>query len=253
MLKVRIIPTILWEGISSVKGERFNSWRKLGPVMPAINIYIARNVDEIMILNLLPNKTGQGIDYRSINKFFKHCNMPLTYGGGINTHSQIEELLKVGVDKVSIGTACYNNKELIKGIISDLGNQFVIASVDYKKARGTHTCFSRNGTVDEYIDPVEHCLRMEDCGVGEILLNSCDHEGLMNGYDLEVINKIRERISIPIILSGGAGAIEHFYEAVSAGADAVASASAFLFTEITPRKVAQYFHEHHISTRIYHA
>jgi cyclase len=249
MIKIRIIPTILWEGISSVKGERFNSWRKLGPVMPAINIYIARNVDEIIILNLLPNKTGQGIDYFAIKKFFKHCNLPLTYGGGINNPSQIEELLKAGVDKVSIGTACYNNKELIRGTVSDLGNQFVVASIDYKRVGGSHKCFSRNGTFDENIDPIQHCLRMEDCGVGEILLNSCDHEGLMNGYDLEVIQKIRERVNVPIILSGGAGTLEHFYEAVSAGADAVAAASAFLFTEITPRKVAQYFHKHNIPAR----
>ncbi len=250
MLKVRIIPTILWEGVSSVKGERFNSWRKLGPVLPAVNIYIARNVDEIMILNLLPNKTGSGIDYPSIKRFFRHCNLPLTYGGGIRSYSQIEELLKVGVDKVSIGTACYDKKELIKRVVQDLGNQFVVASVDYKRVNGTHRCFSRNGTFDELIDPVQHCLRMEDCGVGEILLNSCDHEGLMSGYDLEIIQKIRERVNIPIILSGGAGTLEHFYQAVSAGADAVASASAFLFTEITPRKVAQYFHNHNVCARI---
>lgn len=250
MLKKRIIPTILWEGISSVKGENFNSWRKLGPVIPAINIYIARNVDEIILLNVLPNKTGQDIDYLSIKRFFEHCNMPLTYGGGIHSQSQVEELLKVGVDKVSIGTACYSNKTLIKDIASNLGSQFIIASIDYKKVGKKHCCFSKNGSFNENIDPVEHCLKMEDCGVGEILLNSCDHEGLMNGYDLEVIAKIRDRISIPIILSGGAGELHHFYDAISAGANAVASASAFLFTEITPKKVALHLNEHNIPARI---
>jgi len=250
MLKVRIIPTILWEGISSVKGEKFNSWRKLGPVMPAINVYIARDVDEIMILNLLPNKTGQGIDYFSIKRFFEHCNLPLTYGGGISDQTQIEELLKVGVDKICIGTACYKNKDFIKSVAADLGNQFVVASIDYKRINNSFSCFSHNGTVNENIDPVEHCLRMEDCGAGEILLNSCDHEGLMSGYDLEIISKVRESVSIPIILSGGAGKIHHFLDAINAGADAVASASAFLFTEITPKKVAQYFNEHNIPARI---
>ncbi len=250
MIKTRVIPTILWEGPSAVKGENFNSWRKLGPVMPAINIYVARDVDEIIILNLSPNKHGSQIDFASIGRFFQNCNLPLTYGGGISRLDQIEKLLAAGVDKVSIGTSCYANKSFVREVVREFGSQFVVASVDYKPLNGRQVCFSRNGTHNEDVDAQSHSIEMVDLGVGELLLTSIEHEGCMSGYDTQLISDIRDRVSVPIILSGGAGKLEDFYEAVSNGADAVACSSAFLFTEITPKKVKQHLDQHGVHVRL---
>lgn len=250
MLKKRIIPTILWEGISSVKGERFNTWRKLGPVLPAINIYIARNVDEIIILNISPNKYNDAIDYYAIKKFFEGCNIPLTYGGGLKNMHQIDNLLAVGVDKISICTSAYENEAFIKKISLNYGKQFVVGSVDYKFNGKAISCYSNNGLVDKNISPIEHCLKLQDMGVGEILLSSIDHEGLMGGYDLSIIKEIRDKIEIPIILSGGAGKAEHFYDGIIAGADALAASSAFLFTELTPKKVKEFLNKLMVDIRI---
>ena len=250
MLKSRIIPTILWEGASSIKGERFNSWRKLGPIIPAVNIYVARNVDEIILLNLSPNKHSSDIDYQSIKKIFQSCNVPLTYGGGIRSMKQVENLLSVGVDKISIGTACYNNEKLIREIVSNFGSQFVVSSIDYRLKNNKFLCHSSNGTFNENITPYDHSLAMQDLGVGEILLTSCDHDGLMKGYELEVLKKLRKSIKIPIIISGGAETLEDFFQGFYCGADAVAASSAFLFSEITPKKIKEYLNNLNICVRL---
>ena len=249
--KVRVMPVILWEGISAVKGESFNTWRKLGPILPAINIYLARNVDEIILLNVSPNKKGLDIDYRSIEKFFCKCNLPLSYGGGVDNFQKIERLLQCGVDKVVIGSACYTDPDFVRACVEKLGSQFVIASIDYKKIDGENICFSRNGTINEKVTVIDHCRELSNIGVGEILLTSIDNEGHMNGYDLSALQEIRNLVDIPIIVNGGAGdRISDFYQPFEKGADAVAASSTFLFTEITPKKVSVELKKMGINTRV---
>ncbi len=250
MVKLRVIPTILWEGASSVKGENFNSWRRLGPIIPAVNIYVARNVDEIILLNLSPNKNSSGIDYLAIKKIFEKCNVPLTYGGGIKSMKHIEGLLNAGVDKISIGTGCYNNKQFIKEVVYNFGSQFMVASIDYRLVNNKYLCHSHNGAFNEGITPYQHSLEMQDLGVGEILLSSCDHDGLMKGYELEVLKEIRSEVEVPIIISAGASSLGDFYKGFSCGADAVAASSAFIFSEITPKKVKSYLVNKGINVRI---
>jgi imidazole glycerol-phosphate synthase subunit HisF len=249
--KLRVIPVILWEGISSVKGESFVTWRKLGPILPAINVYLARNVDEIILLNVSPNKTGIDIDYRSIKKFFAKVNLPLSYGGGVRNLKQVSQLLACGVDKVVLGSVCYQDKGFVLECIQSLGSQFVIASVDYRYIDGTAMCFSKNGTVNEDIPAEEHICNLSNLGVGEIMLTNIEYEGHMKGYDLDLLKQVRSFIKVPIIINGGAGDdLEHFHSAFRAGADAVAASSTFLFTEITPRKVACYLLENNLNMRV---
>ena len=249
MIKTRVIPTILWDGASAVKGENFNPWRKLGPVMPAINIYIARDVDEIILLNLAPNNHGHDIDFASISRFFQNCSLPLTYGGGISNMKQIEKLLTAGVDKISLGTTTYTDKKFVRDVTREFGSQFVVASIDYKRLEGNLICFSRNGTCNENVNADAHCFEMVDLGVGELLLTNIDCEGCMTGYDTELLCKVRSQVHVPIILSGGVGELGDFVDAVENGADAVAASSAFLFTEITPRIVKQHLAENGVSVR----
>jgi len=248
--KLRIIPVILWEGVSSVKGESFDSWRKLGPINPAVNIYLARNVDEIMLLNVAPNKTGSPIDFDSIARIFAKSNLPLSYGGGISKISDVENLLECGVDKIVLGSASYTNDDLIENCVDKYGSQFVVISVDYKQINNDYICFSNNGKNCTNINALEHIKKMMNLGVGELMITNIDHEGHMDGYDLGLLTQIRNLIDIPIIVNGGAGNdLNHFQSAVMAGADAVASSSTFLFTEITPKQVAMYLNENGFNMR----
>tara|TARA_B110000208_G_scaffold188178_1_gene247376 strand:+ start:764 stop:1516 length:753 start_codon:yes stop_codon:yes gene_type:complete len=235
MLSFRVIPTILWEGSSAVKGENFNSWRKLGPIGPAINIYTARNVDEIIILNLAPEKRNTAIDFSSLARFFAKCNLPLTYGGGIKNFDQITNLLQCGVDKISLGTICFDNPNFVKEISAAYGKQFIIGSIDYKYIDGEAICFSNCGQKCQDVSLLEHAQTLANLGVGELLLNCIDKEGLMQGLDLSILEQLRPRVKVPIILSGGAASVNNFIDAFKAGSDGVAASSCFLFSEVTPK------------------
>lgn len=237
MLKTRVIPTILWNGPSSVKGEKFNTWRNLGPIGPAINIYVARDVDEIFLINLAPHKMGSEIDYQGIKRFFSKCNLPLTYGGGIKNEEQVERLLECGVDKISLNTVTYENTDFVRSLSHKYGSQFVVVSIDYKVINGTHICFSNCGKKNEGIELREHLSNLARCNIGELMLTCIDTEGTLEGYETTGVSVVRDLVDIPILISGGAGKLEHFETALLAGADALVSSSAFLFTEITPKKV----------------
>lgn len=240
MLKTRVIPTILWNGASSVKGEQFNTWRNLGPIGPAINIYVARDVDEIFLINLAPHKIGSEIDYQGLKRFFSKCNLPLTYGGGIKNEEQVERLLECGVDKISLNSVAYENKDFVSSLTQKYGSQFIVVSIDYKVINGKLVCFSNCGRKNEGIELTEHISDLSRCNIGEIMLTCIDTEGTMEGYETTGVSVIRDLVDIPIIISGGAGNLEHFETALVAGADALAASSAFLFTEVTPKKVKAY-------------
>lgn len=240
MTAIRIIPTILWRGVSSVRGEKFNNWRNIGPILPSVNIYIARQVDEILLVNLAPRDLNSDIDYTTIKRIFSRCNLPLTYAGGISSLEQVERLLECGVDKIVVNSALYQNLQFGHDIVRAYGSQFLVGAIDYRCHNGALSCFSDNGTVDQSIQLVDHVQRLIDIGVGELLLTSIDRDGTNCGYELSALKLVRSISSVPIIVSGGAGSLQDFEDAAREGADAVAASSVFLFSEITPRKVAQY-------------
>lgn len=249
MAKIRIIPSILWKGASSVKGTQFNPWRVLGPVNPALNIYIARNVDEIIIQNILPNINGSIIDYKSLERFIKNCNLPLTYGGGISTFGQVDALLKIGVDKVCLCSAALKDPNFVKKLAREFGSQFVVASLDYRNEGKKKICYSNNGREKHSGELVEHVQRMEDFGVGEILITSIDREGMMSGYDFDAIASIREKTNKPLLVNGGANSISDFLRAADLGVDGLVASSTFLFSEVTPRLIAEKMHQKGFNVR----
>ena len=236
MLKVRIIPTLLWKNYGLVKGVGFDSWRRVGPVLPAIKVYNSRDVDELILVDITASQDSNEPDYDSIADFFEECAVPLTIGGGITNLEQIVRLLHSGADKVSINTSAYTNVSLIQDAAKRFGSQCVVTSIDAKKIDDeTYTCFSYSGTEDEQKFPVEWAKNLEARGAGEILLTSIDRDGTLNGYDLKLIESVVNAVDIPVIASGGAGNYQHMIDAVSkAGASAVAAASIFHFTELTP-------------------
>ncbi|GAA0868136.1 imidazole glycerol phosphate synthase subunit HisF [Brevundimonas basaltis] len=236
MLKVRVIPTLLWKNFGLVKGIGFDSWRRVGPVLPAIKVYNQREVDELILVDIVAHDTGDDPDFESVNDFGQDCFVPLTVGGGITKLLQVQRLLRAGADKVGINTAGYDNPNLITEIATRFGTQCVVASIDAKaRPGGGWRCFSHAGAKDTGRDVVEWARELEDRGAGEILITSIERDGTMEGYDLSLVESLASAVRIPIIASGGAGNYEHMVAAVTqAGASAVAAASIFHFTEQTP-------------------
>lgn len=241
MLKTRIIPTLLWDGSSLVKGTKFDSWRRLGPVLPLLKIYLARHVDEVILLNIATNKRSTPINFEELSKFLSICDLPICFGGGINSLEQIDRLMDLGVDKISINTGLFRNKYLLRDCARKYGTQFVVVSIDVKKDdSGEHICFSENGSKNENKSATDWAIEVEQNGAGEILLTSIENDGMFSGYDLELVNKISNLVSIPVIASGGAKTCRDFEAGLIAGAHALAAASCFQFTELTPKEVKKY-------------
>lgn len=236
MLKVRVIPTLLWKEFGLVKGVGFNSWRRVGPVLPAIKVFNQREVDELMLLDILAHQLGHNLDLDSIDEFGQDCFVPLTVGGGITCLEEVQSLLRRGADKVAINSAAYERPELLSEIASRHGTQCVVASVDVRRGvNGGWDCYSHAGHKPTGRSVVNWVRELEDRGAGEILITSIERDGTMTGYDLDLVAAVASAINIPVIASGGAGNYQHMIDAVLlAGASAVAAASIFHFTEQNP-------------------
>jgi cyclase len=237
MLKVRVIPTLLWKQFGLVKGAGFDSWRRVGPVLPAIKVYNQREVDELVLLDIQAHLESEAPDFESVDEFGRDCFVPLTVGGGITTIDHVQKLLRAGADKVSVNTAAYANPRLVTDIAKRHGAQCVVVSLDVRVApsgEGWH-CFSHAGKHPTGKDMREWAKEMEDRGAGELLITSIERDGTFQGYDLALVEAAATAVKIPVIASGGAGSYQHMIDAVKkAGASAVAAASVFHFTELTP-------------------
>ena len=235
MLKVRIIPTLLWKRLGLVKGVGFNSWRRIGPVLPAIRIYNQREVDELILVDIAAQETGDEPDYESVLEYGQDCFVPLTVGGGILRIEQVQKMLRSGADKVAINTGACLDPNLVSKVAGRFGTQCVVASVDVRSSEAGWECYSHSGRQPTGREVVNWVRELEDRGAGEILITSIERDGTMSGYDLDLIATVVSSVKVPVIASGGAGSYQHMVDAViQAGASAVAAASMFHFTEQTP-------------------
>lgn len=236
MLKVRVIPTLLWKDFGLVKGVGFDSWRRVGTVLPAVKVYNRREVDELILVDITATLEREFFDHDSLDDIADECFVPLTAGGGVRNVDDVRQLLRSGADKVSVNSAAYDTPGLVEEAAGQFGVQCVVASIDARRGEdGSHECFSHAGTKMTGRRPAEWAKEMEARGAGEILLTSIDRDGTMQGYDLALIESVVSSVSVPVIASGGAGNFEHMRQAVQeAGASAVAAASIFHFTEQTP-------------------
>jgi len=234
MLKVRVIPTLLWRNPGLVKGVRFDSWRRVGTILPAVKVYNARDVDELIVVDIGATREDRTADAQWVGSFAPFCFVPLTIGGGITHAVQISGLLHAGADKVSVGTAAYEQPGLVEEAARRFGSQCVVVSIDVTRESGRPLCVARSGTQPTSRGPVEWAREVVERGAGEILLTSVDRDGTMEGYDVPLIEAVAGAVDVPVIASGGAGNYRHMVEAVQAGASAVAAASMFHFTEQTP-------------------
>lgn len=242
MIKVRVIPTLLFKDFGLVKGISFDSWRRVGSAMQAVKVYNLREVDELAFLNISATPNDQGPDLETVDDLADECFMPMTVGGGVRNLEDVRQLLKVGADKVSVNTAALENPELIRQIAERFGSQCVVVSIDFKRpGHGACEVYSHCGTRATGLDPVALAQKVAALGAGEILLTSIDRDGTMTGYDVELTRQVSEAVSIPVIASGGAGNYEHMAEVLRHGkASDVAAASIFHFTQQTPLEAKHY-------------
>ncbi len=237
MLKVRIIPTLLWKNLGLVKGVGFNSWRRVGSILPAVKIYNQRGVDELIVVDIEAHQKIAGLDFESISEFSQDCFVPLSVGGGISNIDEVQRLLRAGADKICLNTAAYENPNLVSEIAKRYGTQSIVISIDVRKnsLSNTWNTYSHAGKKLTNLDVVSWARQVEDCGAGELLITSIERDGTFQGYDLPLIEAVVNSVNIPVIASGGAGNYQHMVDAVKeAGASAVAAASMFHFTEQTP-------------------
>lgn len=251
MLKVRVIPTLLYKSVGLVKGIGFNSWRRVDTVLPAIKVYNMREVDELILVDIEATREGKEPDYESIRDFSKECFVPFCVGGGIQNIEHIRQLLRAGADKVSINSAAYENIDLITEGATLFGSQCIVASIDCRKIDGEYHCYSHSGEKDTGYLLSDWAKKVVEAGAGEILLTSIELDGTMQGYDTEMIRMVTDVVNVPVIASGGAGNYEHMFQAViEGGASAVAAASIYHFTEQTPKEAKEYLGERGIPVRI---
>ena len=237
---VRIIPCLDVDNGRVVKGVNFQNLRDAGDPVELAARYDAEGADELTFLDVSASKSGRGTMLDVVRRTAEQVFIPLTVGGGVRSVEDVDQLLRAGADKVSVNTSAIARPELLRELSERFGAQCIVLSVDARRATGPDAdampsgfeVTTHGGSRSAGIDAIEWARTGEELGVGEILLNSMDGDGTKEGFDLELIRKVREAVHLPIIASGGAGAVEHFPPAVAAGADAALAATIFHFGEV---------------------
>ncbi|KAB2368803.1 imidazole glycerol phosphate synthase subunit HisF [Actinomadura montaniterrae] len=232
---VRVIPCLDVDAGRVVKGVNFQNLRDAGDPVELARRYDAEGADELTFLDITASSGDRSTTYDVVRRTAEQVFIPLTVGGGVRTVDDVDRLLRAGADKVSINTAAIARPEFLREAAHRFGSQCVVLSVDARRAEGTESGFevtTHGGRKGTGIDAIEWARRGQELGVGEILLNSMDADGTKTGFDLEMLRRVRETVTVPVIASGGAGAVGHFAPAVAAGADAVLAASVFHFGEM---------------------
>lgn len=235
-LAVRVIPCLDVDGGRVVKGVNFTELRDAGDPVELARLYDAEGADELTFLDISASHEGRATTMEVVSRCAEEVFIPLTVGGGVSSVADVDRLLRAGADKVAVNTAAIHRPELVAEIADRFGNQVLVLSVDARRVTSdeqrTDSGFevtTHGGRKSAGLDAVEWAVRAAGLGAGEILLNAMDADGTTDGFDLELIRAVRAAVSIPVIASGGAGAVEHFPPAVDAGADAVLAATVFHF------------------------
>lgn len=232
---VRVIPCLDVDAGRVVKGVNFLDLRDAGDPVELAAAYGAAGADELTFLDVTASSGNRETTYDIVRKTAEQVFIPLTVGGGVRSVADVDRLLRCGADKVGVNTAAIARPELISEVADRFGAQVLVLSADVRRRIDGGEGFevtTHGGREGTGLDAIEWCARAAELGAGEILLNSMDADGTKSGFDLDLIRAVRAEVRIPLIASGGAGAVEHFPPAVEAGADAVLAASVFHFGEL---------------------
>jgi cyclase len=231
MNRFRVIPVLLLKNEGLVKTIKFKDPNYIGDPLNAVKLFNEKEVDELVLLDISVRSKGATPNFQMIEEVASECFMPLCYGGGVNTLHEIKKLFSIGIEKVSLNTLLHTNPAIVSEAVLQYGSQSIIASIDIKRNFfGRYEVYTNSGKNNTKLDPIEFAIQVQKLGVGEILLNSIDRDGLMNGYDIDIISKITSNIDIPLIACGGAGSLQHMHDAITlAKASAVAAGSFFVY------------------------
>lgn len=252
MLTKRIIPCLDVKKGRVVKGIRFVALRDAGDPVQCAVAYDEQKADELVLLDITASHENRPIMLEVVQKVAESIYIPFTVGGGVRTIEDIRDLLRAGSDKVSINTAAIQDMDLVQRASKKFGSQCIVVAIDAKEVgRGEWRVFTHGGRRPTEWSVLDWARRAESLGAGEILLTSIDRDGTREGYDLELTRKVSEAVRIPVIASGGAGTLEHLYEAFSQGqADAVLAASIFHYGEATILQAKSFLQEKRIPVRL---
>lgn len=247
----RIIPCLDVNNGRVVKGINFVNLIDAGDPVAVAAAYDAAGADELVFLDITASSDHRNTVADMVRKVAEQVFIPFTIGGGIRTVDDFKAILREGADKVSVNSAAIMNPHLISEAAEKFGSQCVVVAIDAKKTPDGYHIFKNGGRVDMGIDAIEWAMQADKLGAGEILLTSMDCDGTKAGYDIELTRLISENVSIPVIASGGAGKLEHFYDALTDGkADAALAASLFHFKELEIRQVKQYLKDRGVPVRL---
>jgi imidazole glycerol-phosphate synthase subunit HisF len=229
--RARVIPCLLIRGNGLVKTRKFKDPVYVGDPVNAMRIFSDKEVDEIVLLDIDASREGREPNYELIAEMAGEAFMPAAYGGGIRNIDQIRRLIRAGIEKVVINTAATESTAVVRVAAEMFGNQAVVGAVDVKKTLlGNYRVVAKSASVEVKVGLEQHVHNLVAAGAGEIFLNSVDRDGMMGGYDLQLIQSVTQSVDVPVIACGGAGTVEHLSQGVrEGGASAVAAGSMFVF------------------------
>lgn len=226
----RVIPVLLLKNAGLVKTKKFKEAKYVGDPINAVKIFNEKEVDELIFLDITASKEKKKPNLKLLDEIATECFMPLCYGGGIKTIEDIKSIINAGVEKVALNSIAIENPLFVKQASDIFGSSTIVVSIDIKKNFwGKKSIYTYSGTQSTGMDPLKFAHQMQKNGAGELLVNSIDNDGMMQGYDYELIKQISKEVDIPVIACGGAGNLNHLKEAYNAGASALAAGSMFVF------------------------
>ena len=253
MLRPRIIPSLLVHDKGLVKTVQFKNPKYVGDPINAVKIFNEKEVDELAIFDIDATVLGREPDYGLIEKLANQSRMPICYGGGVKTVEQAQKIFGLGIEKIALSSSIINDPKLISEISERVGSQSVIVVMDIKKKLlGGYEIYTHNGKKSTGIDPVSFAIKVQEFGAGEIIINSIDQDGMMKGFDMNLISKIREVVNIPVTVLGGAGNINDIKKMIQKyGIIGVAAGSLFVFKGKYKAVLINY-PDRNIKEQIYH-
>ena len=231
MIKPRVIPALLLKGQGLVKTVKFKEPKYLGDPINIVRIFNDKEVDELVLLDITATPEKRGPQFDLLKNIASEAFIPLAYGGGIRSMDDVKKLLSIGIEKLIMNTSAMETPSLVREVADHAGSQAAVVSMDVKKGLlGKYEVFTHCGQKKTGLDPLKHAVEMERMGVGEIIINSIDRDGTMQGYDIDLVRKVADAVRVPVVACGGAGNLSHVSEVIKQGhASAAAAGSIFVF------------------------
>ena len=248
-LKIRIIPSILVDNYQVIKSKQFSDYRTFGNLTQVVELFSRRFVDELIILDIVNSKKKKHIYSRQIKLMTLNSLIPITYGGGIKTLFDIENCLFTGCEKIILNSILYENPRFLTEAVKSFGSQSITVSIDVKLVNNEYKIFNHSNSKIEPINLFDYLMVCQDSKCGEIVVNSVDNDGMMEGYDLDLISSLRNYIDRPLVINGGCSNPKDIKDAIDKGADACMAASIFYFTRYSYADIKDFLNKENINIR----